>query len=658
VSTYDGDSTDLTTSKYIYPSYSSNQSVTGHTDSYGDIDYGYVYLSSSGYYDLTTTGNTSAYIYDATSGNYLYGYSSSGGSYLYSNHTNYVYVTGYTSGQTYTVTVKPDAASHSYDGDSTDLTTSSGYLYPSYSSYQTVYGHTDSYGDLDYGYVYLSSSGYYDLTVTGNTSAYIYDATTGTAYYGSSSSGGSYLNSGHSNYVYVTGYTTGQTYTVTVKPDTTSHTYDGDSTDLTTTSYIYPSYSGYQSATGHTDSYGDADYGYVYLSSSGYYDLTATGNTSAYIYDSTTGTAYYGSSSSGGSYLTAGHSNYVYVTGYTTGQTYTVTVKPDATSHITDGDYTDLTTGKYIYPEYSGYQSATGHTDYSGDIDYGSLYLSSSGYFNLTTTGDTSAYIYDATTGTALNGSSYNSGVYVNSGHSNYVYVSGYTTGQTYTVTVKPDTTVHVADGDSTDLTTSKYICPEYTAYQSATGHSDSSGDWDYGSIWLNSSGYYDVTTTGSTAAAVYDKTTGAYLYGSSYQSGLYLDATHINNVAVVGFASGESYTVTVKPSTAAHDGDSTDLTTSKYICPEFSGYQTATGHTDSSGDWDYGSIWLNSSGYYDVTTTGSTAACIYDKTTGSYLYGSSYQSNLYLDATHINNVAVVGFATGESYSVTIKPHS
>ena len=54
-----------------------------------------------------------------------------------------------------------------------------------------------------------------------------------------------------------------------------------------------------------------------------------------------------------------------------------------------DGDSADLTTSDYIYPSYSGYQTGYGHTDYSGDYDYGTLYLSSSGYYNATSTGNT-----------------------------------------------------------------------------------------------------------------------------------------------------------------------------------------------------------------------------------------------------------------------------
>ena len=69
-------------------------------------------------------------------------------------------------------------------------------------------------------------------------------------------------------------------------------------------------------------------------------------------------------------------------------------------------------------------------------------------------------------------------------------------------------------------------------------------------------------------------------------------------------------------------------------------------------------SIYVTSSGYYDLSSTGSTGACIYDATAGAYLFGSSYQSNLFVETAHTNYLAVVGYSTGESYSVTATPHS
>ena len=49
--------------------------------------------------------------------------------------------------------------------------------------------------------------------------------------------------------------------------------------------------------------------------------------------------------------------------------------------------------------------------------------------------------MYDATAGSWVYGSTYQSGLYLNSGHTNYVYVYGYTSGESYSVTVTPSTT-------------------------------------------------------------------------------------------------------------------------------------------------------------------------------------------------------------------------
>ena len=171
----------------------------------------------------------------------------------------------------------------------------------------------------------------------------------------------------------------------------------------------------------------------------------------------------------------------------------------------------------------------------------------------------------------------------------------------------------------------------------------------------MSGSGYFDLYSTGSTFAVIYDATAGSYLYGNSYQSNVYVNSTHANYLYVVGYATSENYCVTMMPSI---DGNSADLNNSKYICPEYSGYQTASGHTDYYGDLDSCSLWLAGSGYYDLTSTGSTFSLIFDATAGTYLYGNSYQSNLYLDATHINYLYVAGYTTGENYSVTVKPHS
>lgn len=104
-----------------------------------------------------------------------------------------------------------------------------------------------------------------------------------------------------------------------------------------------------------------------------------------------------------------------------------------------------------------------------------------------------------------------------------------------------------------------------------------------------------------------------------------------------------------------AYDGDSADLTTSDYLYPSYSGYQTVYGHTDSYGDMDQGYFVPSSSGYYDITASSSNInAYLYDITSSAYLYGASYQSNLYVNSSHSYYVRVFGYSTGESYNVTV----
>lgn len=105
-----------------------------------------------------------------------------------------------------------------------------------------------------------------------------------------------------------------------------------------------------------------------------------------------------------------------------------------------------------------------------------------------------------------------------------------------------------------------------------------------------------------------------------------------------------------------SYDGDSTDLTNSKILDPNYGGTQTLTGHTDSYSDWDYGSLYVTTTGYYDVSSTGNTEAYVFDATAGSFVYGSNYQDNLYLDSSHTNYVYVTGYTGGTSYSVSVKP--
>ena len=148
-------------------------------------------------------------------------------------------------------------------------------------------------------------------------------------------------------------------------------------------------------------------------------------------------------------------------------------------------------------------------------------------------------------------GGSYTGDLYLNVGHSNYIYVYGYTTGQSYSVTVAPNT-AHVSDGDASDLTTDDYIYPSYSGYQTGYGHTDFYADGDTGYLYVNNSGYYDVTSTGNTYTFVFDQSVGAWMIsaGGSYTNAIYLTAGHANYISVYGYTNGENYSVTVAPHT------------------------------------------------------------------------------------------------------------
>ena len=316
-----------------------------------------------------------------------------------------------------------------------------------------------------------------------------------------------------------------------------------------------------------------------------------------------------------------------------------------------DGDTADLTAADTLYADGDS-RTGYGRTDYAGDDDHGALSLSASAYYDVTSTGDTAAYVYDATTDEWLYGDSYQNNLFLDSTHSYAVYVQGFTAGERYSVTVAAHS---IIDADPADLTASDTIHANAGDYRTGYGHTDYVGDDDYGTLSLTLSGYYDVTSTGDTAAYVYDATAGAWLYGFSYQSNLYLDSSHTNYVYVQGFTAGENYSVTVSPRFIA-DGDESDLTAEDILNVDDEASRTGYGHTDYAGDDDQGALSLSISGHYNVTSTGDTAAYVYDATTGEWLYGDSYHSNLFLDSTHANYVYVQGFTAGEKYSVTVEP--
>ena len=439
----DGDETDLTESDVdvLWPEYSGRSTGYGHTDFVGDTDAARLIFGNSGYFDLSSTGNTNAYVYDATAGTRLTG---SGGDeinvYLDASHRNYLYVEGFTPGESYSVSIAKNTGFH--DGDATDLTESDvDVLWPEYSHLSTGYGHTDFVGDTDAARLIFGNSGYFDLRSTGNTNAYVYDATAGTRLTGS---GGDeinvYLDASHRNYLYVEGFTPGESYSVSIGKNTGFH--DGDETDLTESDVdvLWPEYSHLSTGYGHTDFVGDTDAARLIFGNSGYFDLSSTGNTNAYVYDATAGTRLTGS---GGDeinvYLDASHRNYLYVEGFTPGESYSVSIAKNTGFH--DGDETDLTESDVdvLWPEYSHLSTGYGHTDFVGDTDAARLIFGNSGYFDLRSTGNTNAYVYDATAGTRLTGSGGDeTNIYLDASHRNYLYVEGFTPGESYSVSIKP----------------------------------------------------------------------------------------------------------------------------------------------------------------------------------------------------------------------------
>ena len=401
-------------------------STSGSYDSYGDWYFSDVSVHDNGSYNINSSGGTQAYIWDENTNSWLYSSENSWDrmSHLHmSSGIKYrIYVYGYTDGVDYTVTVTPSTS----DG-STSSPIPHFYIYPNVNSSQSFSGQIDADGDWAVGEVYLTSSGYYDISSSDIASAYIYDATDNTWH----SNDRMYLQSSHRNYVFVSGAEAGDAYTVTVKPNM----YRDSTCDLTTSDTLYTGYSGYQSIYGTVDYSGDTDYASLVVSSSGYYDVTtSTNNTGGFVYDASTGTC---PASSTGSYdtnvyLSADHANYVVVSGNVQGETYKVTV-----SSI-DSNASDLTGDDTIYPSNDSGQKNYGHIDYAGDVDYCSIALSSSGYYNILSSGSTYSFVYDATTGNTVYASNggYSTNVYLDSSHANYAVVSGSTAGENYGVKV------------------------------------------------------------------------------------------------------------------------------------------------------------------------------------------------------------------------------
>ena len=685
---YDGDSSDLTASISLYPSYSGYQIVYGHTDYYSDWDYGNLVITTSGYYNVNSTTGVNPYVYDSTTGSYVFSSSDSSISNLYlsSGHIYLLQVVGYTTGLSYSLTVQSNNSASGYtDGDSTDWTASKA-ISANVSGSQSATGHTDYSSDWDYGSLVVGTSGYFSTSCTGNTSAYVYDWTAG-AWVSNAATGSTttdlYLYSNHTYYAYVYGTTSGQPYTLSVTPSSSaSSAYDGDATDLTASKVIYPSMSGSQSATGHADSSDDVDYGSLSLSSTGYYNITSTGNTVSCVYDATAG-SYVVSSSGGyqsGLYLNASHTNYVCVYGYTAGQTYTVSAAPDTSSHSSDGDSTDWTTNKTVYSNISGSQTASGHTDSSSDWDYGSLVVQTSGYFNINSTGDTTAYVYDVTTGKFIINSSFGGGyndlvfnkgsytneLYLPNSDSYYLYVYGRSSGQSYNVSVTPVAKPSSENTDKLNILYSSYY------NSSSNGYTDYFGDVDAGIMVATATGYVNISATGNTSVKIYDYTMGNYVTSSSgsYSSNLLLYATRNYGVEVTGYTPDEFWTVTA--TAAGTDGDGTDMTLSDTIYANTVGSQTVCGHLDflagggCTSTVDECNLVATADGYYNVTVEARATVCdyrleIYDVTTEKYLDARNFglgTNRVYLSANDQYKVGIYSYSCyGGLYSITVKPY-
>ena len=195
------------------------------------------------------------------------------------------------------------------------------------------------------------------------------------------------------------------------------------------------------------------------------------------------------------------------------------------------------------------------------------------------------------------------------------------------------------------------------------SGHTDYAGELDSYALSLSSSGFYDLHSTGATETAVWDDTAKCWLRSTSettYCNNLYIDATHTNYFYVRGHSPGEEYTVYITANIASHSTDynSSDLTPDKTVSVSAG----CSGHTDFSGDVDFGKLSVSSSGYYDLKCTGSTEAAVFDVTADRWLAGSStsgngYDTNVYIDASHSNLFYVRGSSAGENYTAGIVAH-
>lgn len=239
-------------------------------------------------------------------------------------------------------------------------------------------------------------------------------------------------------------------------------------------------------------------------------------------------------------------------------------------------------------------------------------------------------------------------------------------------------------DGDSSDLTYSDYVSAgssggsfygsggfNVSSGITGYGHTDSYGDIDFCPLYVNSSGTYDIVTTISSGiAGIYDYTVGGWVMGSGYNNyttGLYLDSWHTYDIGVMGFVSGESYSLAVSNGTTTPIGSTYSSALGMYasdiswggdmgtVYPTYGSSTAYSGYTDWYADDDYSSVMNYTSDTYYAYTTGNVNLQFFDGTlnqwvgTGGYDYASAY-----LEASHDNYLIAVGYTTNQSYNVTV----
>lgn len=360
--------------------------------------------------------------------------------------------------------------------------------------------------------------------------------------------------------------------------------------------------------TGYAHGSDDLDYGKLKVSQDGYYNLRVTGGHNVYLGDeSIHGQGVWSkdwSSRTDNLYLYANHDYTVVVDGASEGD-YQVTLAKagetiaDATETTTSVDQTETKVtiadedssdlrAKTIRTLYSQ-NTVKGHTDSASDSDKCELIVTESGYYDISCSGNTVAYvcgadgagIWQPVTG------SHTEHLYLERGQQYSALVYGNTAGETYEVSVTRNTAYF--DGDMFDLTVDKTIAPDKGVF-TATGHTDSVGDLDFTCFSITESGYYNINSSSSTVNAA-DSTQNIFIYDvdedknlsssdGDWRNNLYVNASHTNYLVVFGYKSGEEYAVSLAPV-----GKSVDVNSFAYGSAAFyRGSSGAENTMDASG--------------------------------------------------------------------------